>query len=259
VDADVIRLAQVIGNLLTNAAKYTVRPGRIMVTARREGDDAVIRVRDPGIGITADVLPHIFDLFVQGKQTLARSAGGLGIGLTLVRRLVEMHGGHVSAFSAGPGEGSEFVVTLPAVPAPIDASPNGSDQRHEYRHPAVGKVLVVDDNIDACESIALILEMAGYDARCVNDGPSVLREALEYRPDAIVLDIGLPGMSGYEVAAQLRQHPAFSDTPLVAATGYGQERDRRQAKQAGFDAHLVKPIDAHALRAFLDEVIRRTR
>jgi PAS domain S-box-containing protein len=253
VEADLIRLSQVIANLLTNAAKYTDHAGRISLTAKSEDGQAAVIIRDSGIGITREMLPRIFDLFVQGDRSLARSQGGLGIGLTLVKRLVEMHGGTVSASSAGIGKGSEFILRLPLATGgqagmrrgiPYSARPHVTDALRR-------RVLVVDDNVDAAESIAMILRLTGYDVRCVYDGPSVLETARGYRPDVVVLDIGLPGMSGYEVAQQLRRQPGFERIPLVAVTGYGQEEDRRRCLEAGFDIHLTKPVDPQALQAFV--------
>jgi PAS domain S-box-containing protein len=252
VEADLIRLAQIIANLLTNAAKYTDVAGRIWLTVEREDEHGVVRVRDSGIGIAPEFLSRIFDVFVQGDRSLARSQGGLGIGLTLVKRLVEMHGGTVAVSSAGLGEGSEFVVRLPAL--------SEAQTRRAHERPGVQprvtdalrrRVLVVDDNVDAAKSIAMILKLSGYDVHCVHDGPSALEAAQAYRPDVVVLDIGLPGMSGYEVAQRLRQQPEFKRTPLVAVTGYGQDEDRRLSKEAGIDHHLTKPVDPSALQRFV--------
>jgi len=251
VQADPVRLSQVIANLLTNAAKYTDKAGRIYLSAEREGEGAAIRVRDAGLGISAEFLPHVFDLFAQGDRSLARSQGGLGIGLTLVKRLVEMHGGRVSATSAGENQGSEFTVHLPALAHAQLAQEAGPGAYPRTTDALRKRVLVVDDNVDAADSIAMILRMSGYDVRCVYDGHSVLQVAGAYHPDVIVLDIGLPGMSGYDVARQLRQEPQFRETPLVAVTGYGQDEDRRQSREAGFDYHLTKPVDPDALQALV--------
>lgn len=250
VHADLVRLAQVIANLLTNAAKYTQQAGSISLGVERDGAAALVRVRDSGIGIAPELQPRIFDLFVQGEHTLARSHGGLGIGLTLVKRLVEMHNGSVTVASGGAGQGTEFVVRLPLLAHEVAAAdirtlaPRVTDALRR-------RVLVVDDNVDAAESIAMILQLAGYDVHCVYDGPSVLDAAHRYKPDVVVLDIGLPGMSGYDVAKQLREDPALRSAALIALTGYGQEDDRRRAREAGFDAHLTKPVDPDALQAFV--------
>ena len=252
VEADPMRLAQVIANLLTNAAKYTEKAGQIFLGVAREGDEAVIRVCDTGLGISAAFLPHVFDLFSQGDRSLARSQGGLGIGLTLVRRLVEMHGGSVSAASEGAGRGSEFTVRLPALSKERTAEFLGAGTSPRTTAALQRRVLVVDDNVDAADSIAVILQMSGFDVRCVYDGLSVLQVADSYGPDVIVLDIGLPGMSGYDVARELRKRPRFRDTPLVALTGYGQDEDRRQSREAGFDHHLTKPVDPQALQTLIE-------
>jgi PAS domain S-box-containing protein len=253
VDGDMVRLSQVVANLLTNAAKYTGPEGSIVLTLRTEGEAAVLSVRDTGAGIPAELLPRVFDLFVQGDRTPERAQGGLGIGLTLVKRLASMHGGAVRAESAGEGQGSEFVVSLPMVPALRPASPGVGSGAVAARN--THRVLVVDDNVDACESIAMILETFGYATRCLYDGPSVLPAAQQWPPDAIVLDIGLPGMSGLEVAAQLRQHPPFARIPLIALTGYGQDDDRRRSREAGFDLHLTKPVEPAKLLELLAEAL----
>jgi PAS domain S-box-containing protein len=252
VEADLIRLAQIIANLLTNAAKYTDVAGRIWLTVEREDEHGVVRVRDSGIGIAPEFLPRIFDVFIQGDRSLARSQGGLGIGLTLVKRLVEMHGGTVAVSSAGLGEGSEFVIRLPALSkAPITRAPDRPGIQPRVTDALRRRVLVVDDNVDAAQSIAMILKLGGYDVHCVHDGPSALKAAQAYRPDVVVLDIGLPGMSGYEVAQRLREQPEFKRIPLVAVTGYGQDEDRRLSKEAGIDHHLTKPVDPRALQRFV--------
>jgi len=249
VEGDAVRLSQVVANLLTNAAKYTDHADLIWLSLKHEGEAATVRVRDSGVGIAAELLPRIFDLFVQGDRTPARSQGGLGVGLTVVRRLVELHNGKVSAASAGPGKGSEFAVVLPIAQA---TSPlrEGAEGKAEPAG-AARKVLVVDDNVDACDSIAMILTACGYDVRCLYDGLSVLPTALQWRPDAIILDIGLPGMSGLEISAQLRQLAQFQSTPLAALTGYGQDEDQWRSRQAGFDVHLTKPVDPQELCQWL--------
>jgi PAS domain S-box-containing protein len=249
-DADAARLAQVVANLLHNAAKFSGRPGRVWLTVERQGDAAVVRVSDEGAGIRPDLLPRIFDLFVQGDRSLERTQGGLGIGLTVVRKLVEMHGGTVTASSDGPGKGSEFVVRLPGVRAA--PGPGAGENGHAAgRAPALRRVLVVDDNVDAAESIGMLIRLWGHEVRVAYNGPQALKAAEEYRPEVVVLDIGLPGMSGYEVARQLRQRPQFEKALLVAVTGYGQDEDRRRSGEAGFDHHLTKPVDPDTLHALL--------
>jgi PAS domain S-box-containing protein len=244
-DVDPIRLVQVVGNLLTNAAKYTEPNGRIWLTAQREDENAVLRVRDTGIGIAPDMLPHIFELFVQADHAATRSQGGLGIGLTLVKNLVEMHHGAVSAFSDGLGRGSEFVVRLPlASRAPGDANENkNGDSQPEPARPAGHRLLVVDDNRDAAESLAILLRMQGHEVRVANDGVSALEIIKAYRPALVLLDLGMPKMDGYEVARRLRRQPGLENVRLAALTGWGQQEDRRRSAEAGFDHHFVKPVE----------------
>jgi PAS domain S-box-containing protein len=244
--ADATRLDQVFVNLLNNAAKYTDPGGRIELEAEGKGCEAVIRLRDNGRGIAPDILPRIFDLFTQADRSLARSEGGLGVGLALVRRLVEMHGGTVEATSAGEGEGSEFVVRLPlfAVADRIE----GSRFRSEPAMQAL-RMLVVEDHADAARSLALLLQLLGHEVEVVADGPQAL-EAVERSPPAVVLlDIGLPGMDGYEVARRLRARG--SKALLVSLTGYGREADKARSREAGFDHHLVKPVDPETLRKLI--------
>jgi CheY-like chemotaxis protein len=248
-------VAQVIGNLVNNAVKYTDEGGRIWLDVRLEGSEAVISVRDTGVGISAEMLPRVFDLFTQVDRTLDRSQGGLGVGLTLVRSLVELHGGTVHASSPGPGRGSEFVVRLPALPAVGRIEPGqplapGSAQSSSSTH----RILIVDDNIDAADSLAELLELSGHQVRTAYGGAAALEMAERHRPRLIVLDIGLPGMDGYEVARRLRHHPAFSGVTLVALTGYGQESDRRKTRDAGFDHHFVKPVDPNELNRLLAQL-----
>ncbi len=253
VNADANRLAQVFSNLLTNAAKYTPARGRITITATREESDVMVSIRDTGVGIPSDLLPRVFDLFVQNSQTLDRSRGGLGIGLAIVQSLVQLHGGSVSAQSDGAGTGSTFTVRIPMAtevpveteraPAPPAVAPALKDRN----------VLIVDDNDDAAELLAESLQRLGYTTRTAHDGPAALAVLQTFRPDLALLDIGLPGMDGYELARQLRQIPAVAAMRLVAITGYGQESDRQRAHDAGFDAHLVKPVSLAKLRAVLDD------
>ena len=250
-DADASRLEQVVVNLLTNAAKYTEAGGSIWLSVQQEGNEAVLRVRDSGVGISRELLPHVFDLFTQAERSLARSEGGLGIGLCLVQRLVEMHRGNVKAYST-LGEGSEFVVRLPVMGAsPPPASPLIENTRlpsHSLR------VLVVEDNVDAAETLMLVLAASGHVVRTTHDGPSALVAALEFRPQVMLLDIGLPGMSGFELAKLLRAQPALGDVVLVAMTGYGEASARQRSQEEGFNHHLVKPTDFVALNEILASV-----
>jgi CheY-like chemotaxis protein/two-component sensor histidine kinase len=249
-DADTVRLEQVVVNLVTNAVKYTDEGGRIWLSVQQQGDEVVLRVRDTGIGIAPEFLPHIFDLFTQGERTLARARGGLGVGLSLVRALVELHGGRVEAHSAGLGQGSEFIVYLPVVPSPTShPAPPPTDAATPT--PGSLRVLFVDDNADMRVITLRLLESYGYQVRMAYDGPSALETALEYRPDVMLLDIGLPGMDGYEVARRISQDLALQNLVLVAVTGYGLESDRLRAQEAGFDHHLVKPVDFDALLGLL--------
>ena len=251
VHGDPTRLSQVLLNLLDNAAKYTPPGGRIGLSVRGEQGAAVIRVRDTGIGITADLLPRIFDPFTQGDRSLDRAEGGLGIGLTLVHRLLEMHDGSVDALSAGPGLGSEFIIRLPLTPPP--ARTHAGEEGEARPQPAGSRrVLVVDDNRDALETLILLLELWGYEVHGAPDGETALALAREHRPAAVLLDIGLPRMSGYEVAQRLREIPGLADVLLIAVTGYGQEDERRRSRQAGFDVHLVKPVDAEELHRLIE-------
>ncbi|HEU0107439.1 MAG TPA: ATP-binding protein [Vicinamibacteria bacterium] len=250
-DGDSTRLTQVILNLLSNAAKFTPQGGHIWVRLTREGDEAVLSVRDDGIGMSAELVPHVFDLFIQGQRGLDRSEGGLGIGLTMVQRLVALHGGTVAARSPGPGHGSEFIVRLPlteihaAEPSPVaDVPPK----------PAAGprlRVLVVDDSEDSVESLAMLLRLWGHDVMTATDGATALDLVSQKAPHVVLLDIGLPGLSGYEVAKRIRAREGGQDIVLVALTGYGQADDRRRAKEAGFTVHLVKPVVPETLQRLL--------
>ncbi len=257
VDADVTRMAQVVLNLLNNAAKYTPEGGCIRLTVEKvsrggeAAEEVAIRVRDNGMGIPADVLPRIFDLFAQAERTLARAEGGLGIGLTLVRRLTELHGGSVEASSEGPGQGSEFVVRLPLLPRSSPTAAASTAAHPPVTGAPTRRVLVVDDNRDSAESLAMLLRLVGHDVRTVHDGRQALVVAEAYRPDFVLLDIGLPGMDGYEVAKRLRAEPWGSEMKLVALTGYGGEEDRRRSQAAGFAQHLIKPVDFDTLLATL--------
>ena len=252
VDGDQARLVQVVGNLLDNAIKYTEEGGHIRLTARVDGREVVIAVRDSGVGIATDLLPHVFDLFTQADRSLARRQGGLGIGLTLVRRLVDMHGGRVEAASEGPGHGSEFTIRLPrlAVDAAEPAAEPALDAPEGPSAPP-RRVLVVDDQADSTDSLALFLRLRGHQVHTASDGPGALEEFARCQPEVVFLDLGLPGMSGYDVARRLRAMPEARDVRLVAVTGYGTEADREQTRAAGFDVHLAKPVDPHAVEALL--------
>ena len=255
VRGDSIRLNQVVSNLLTNAAKYTPPGGRITVRATDERGEIVIRVRDTGIGIAPDVLPRVFDLFVQERQAIDRSQGGLGLGLTIVRNLVERHGGTVSAHSDGPGTGSEFVVRLPRANVPVEpevaADVESASEAVISPSDAALRILVVDDSVDGAEMLAAALSAKGYRTQVAFDAPAALRIAVEFRPAIAFLDIGLPVMDGYELAARLRGLPELNGIRLFALTGYGQEADRQKTRDAGFDHHFVKPIDLDAIEAIL--------
>lgn len=241
---DLTRLSQVVLNLLNNSAKYTPEGGKLALTVERHDSQAVIRVRDNGVGIAPELLAQVFDIFTQAERTLDRAQGGLGLGLTLVRKLVEMHGGSVAAASRGLGQGSEFVVRLPLADlrSPMEAGADEAKRESPNENCRLCKVLVVDDNVDAADSLALLLRLTGNEVRTAYDGPNALQAAEEHRPDVIFLDIGLPGMDGYEVGRRLRQQPGFEQTPLVAVTGYGSADDRRRSDECGFYAHLVKPV-----------------
>jgi signal transduction histidine kinase/DNA-binding response OmpR family regulator len=250
VRGDPVRLAQVVGNLLNNAAKYTEEGGRIWLTVEQNGAEAVLRVRDTGVGIPAEMLVSVFELFTQVEHSLDRAHGGLGIGLTLVRQLVQLHGGRVHAASAGLGRGSEFVVHLPL----LDKAdlPEHPAARPRAAEASLGRrVLVVDDNHDAAESLAMVLRLNGHAVSVCHDGPTALSMALATRPEVVLLDIGLPEMDGYEVARRLRACPGPNGMLLIAVTGYGQEQDVRRSRAAGFDHHLVKPVDLGALAGLL--------
>lgn len=248
--ADPFRLAQVVGNLLHNACKFTDKGGRIVVSAEQESEYAAIRVRDTGIGIAAGQLGRIFDMFIQADTSLERSASGLGIGLTLARNLLEMHGGTVEVQSDGVGHGSEFVVRLPLV-TETQVRPRALEGSSKPIPVVTRRILVVDDNRDSANSLAALLELTGNDAHIAYDGIEAVQAATTLRPDLILLDIGLPKLNGYDAARQIRQQPWGNNIMLVALTGWGQEEDRQRSKQAGFDHHLVKPVDPAALTKLL--------
>ena len=248
VDADVVRLAQVFANLLNNAAKYTAPGGRIVVSAEQEADTVVVGVEDSGIGIPPEMLAQVFEPFIQLDRSLERSRSGLGIGLALAKRLVEMHGGSIEAHSPGPGRGSRFTVRLPLskqriIPA---VAPSGPVPARGHN-----RVLVADDNYDSATSLGILLNDAGYDVRTAGDGAQALETAAQFRPDILLLDIGMPKLNGYEVARNIRRQPWGQDVLLIALTGWGGTDHREQTAQAGFDHHLTKPVDPAALTRLL--------
>jgi signal transduction histidine kinase/ActR/RegA family two-component response regulator len=245
VEADPTRLEQVLVNLLTNAAKYTEPSGRIEIRTRREGDFVVLAVKDTGMGITADQIACVFELFAQGDRSAARSEGGLGVGLTLVKSLVELHGGRVTATSGGAGQGSEFTVYLPAAEGAPQPTVGRPARPGEPSTPV--RVLVVDDNRATARGMTRLLQLSGYEVEALHDGREVLASVQRQRPDIVLLDIGLPDMDGYQVASQLRHEQRCRDTLIVAVSGYGQDDDRRRSREAGFDYHLVKPVDFNEL------------
>ena len=245
---DLARLTQVVANLLTNAAKYQNDGGRVDLVVEQQGQEAVITVRDPGIGIPAHMLTEVFELFSQGERTLDRAQGGLGIGLSLVKTVVEMHGGSVSAHSEGMDRGSEFVIRLPCVvPEPARARPAAPAARRPI--PA-RRILIVDDSRDAAESLAMLLSLSGHHVLVSHHGEEALHLAASERPEVVLLDIGLPGIDGYEVCRRLRQS-GLDGALIIAMTGYGQERDRQRSKDAGFDTHTVKPVELDHLMELL--------
>jgi CheY-like chemotaxis protein len=255
VEGDPARLAQIVSNLLNNAAKYTEEGGRIWLSLEAPSEqaqrprEARIRVRDTGVGIPAEVLPSVFQMFTQVRGSVSRSEGGLGIGLTLVRNLVELHGGSVTAASKGLGHGSEFVVRLPLLEPSAPTGRGDAPPRNRKASPR--RILVVDDNKDAADTLALLLRIVGHEVRTAYDGSTALELAAAQPPEVVLSDIGLPDMSGLEVARTIRQNIGLSGALLVALTGYGQDEDRRRSQEAGFNANLVKPVDLDALHDLL--------
>ena len=259
VSGDVTRLTQIVVNVLTNAARYTEPRGQIRVTARPLDEDVELRIRDTGIGISAEMLPKIFDLFTQERQPLDRAHGGLGLGLTIVRSLVALHGGTIEAHSGGPGQGSEFVMRFPRVTEEslrhVGTAAGGGVARSAVR--TGRRILVVDDNVDAARMTADALEAIGHDTQVAFDGPAAIEMADDFRPDVALLDLGLPLMDGYELAQLLRARAAGKGPLLVAVTGYGQASDHERTSAAGFDAHVVKPVDFTQLSDLLDRLLAR--
>jgi PAS domain S-box-containing protein len=257
VSGDSVRLAQILGNLLHNATKYTPPDGHIAVSGAEIGEEVVVRIKDDGVGIAPESLQTIFDLFVQVEAPGTRSAGGLGIGLSLARDLVKLHGGLIEAHSAGLGRGSEFVLRLPrAGEAPALIESVAAPEKIAVLGAAGVRVLIVDDNVDAATSLSYVLALAGYQTSVAHDGKRALDLAETLRPSVVLLDIGLPSMSGHEVAKQLRATPWGKDLPLIAVTGWGHERDRVKSLEAGFDAHLTKPIDPALLLQHIARAVR---
>lgn len=254
IDGDFVRLVQVFSNLLNNASKYTHEGGKISLAAKRLGDEAVITLTDNGIGISANVLPDIFVIFAQSNRTHAVSPGGLGLGLALSRKLVELHGGNITASSEGPDKGSQFVVRVPVLPeAPTKAT--GSTAVGARR---IGsskfRVLVVDDNVDSAEAISTLLRLQGHDARCAFDGASAVTVAEQFGPHLILLDISLPDINGYELLCRLREQTNASQPVVAAVTGFGRPEDLRRTREAGFDHHLVKPFSPDVLMTLLESL-----
>jgi CheY-like chemotaxis protein len=251
VDGDGARLVQVFANVLNNAVKFTPRGGRIWFTAEPQSGEIVVRVRDTGMGIAPDVLPRVFDMFEQAEPILERSAGGLGIGLTLARRLVEMHGGRITISSPGTGQGTEVEIRLPT------AAATGAKAMTADRPPAAARslrVLIVEDNFDAAEMLEAAVSRLGHVTRVAHDGATAIGCAGEFAPDVILLDIGLPLMSGYAVAGALRARPEFDRVHIAAVTGWGQDEDRRKARDAGFDSHFTKPLTPAVMEDFLARI-----
>ena len=255
-EGDPVRLAQVLANLLNNAAKYTDKGGRIWLSVRRESGWVTISVKDTGTGIPADMLPRVFELFTQIDRHADRTQGGLGIGLTLVKSLVGMHGGTIQAHSEGLGRGSEFVVRLP-ITMPARFAKTLTPEDRSVPHLSSRRVLVVDDNRDAADSLGILLKILGADVQVVHSGEDALRAIASYRPAVVMLDLGMPGMDGHEVARRIREQLEFQDVTLIALTGWGQEEDRLRSQSAGFDYHLIKPADITALQTLLLSLERK--
>jgi PAS domain S-box-containing protein len=251
VTGDATRLTQIVVNLLTNASKYTPPGGHVTLTIERTDHHALIQVKDDGIGIPPASIPRMFDLFVQGERGLDRSEGGLGLGLTLVRRLVQLHSGTVTAISKGAGQGTTFEVRLPLSEGSADTQTRMAGAVAEHPHSAARRVLVVDDNEDSAETMVTLLTLWGHEVRSAGDAESALAVAAEQHPEVVLLDIGLPGSSGYDIAAHLRGIPGCEAATLVAMTGYGQEEDRKRSREAGFAHHLTKPVQPDALKEIL--------
>jgi CheY-like chemotaxis protein len=257
-DADPVRMAQIISNLLTNAAKYTPGGGRVELSAERDGSEVIIRVQDNGVGITSEALTKVFELFNQVGKTMDRSRGGMGIGLALVKHLVEMHNGHVTAESEGLGKGSTFIVRLPLAAMPKIGGPLAAGDQRSHSLSIPRRILVVDDNVDGAETLAMLLMLSGHTVERAHTGPDALKAAHAFQPGVMFLDIDLPGINGYEVARQLRSDSTMDGLILVALTGWGSEDDRKQARNIGFNHHLTKPVKIEMLHSLLIEMDETT-
>jgi PAS domain S-box-containing protein len=244
---DGVRIAQILGNVLSNAVKYTPQGGEILLDVRESDDNVKITVRDNGVGMSAETIPLIFDLFVQSQNSLERSEGGLGIGLPLARTLVELHGGTIQAFSGGPGHGSEFIVCLPLSRPVQTAQPTDAPVTVPHGARQALRLLLVDDSVDAAMLLSMVLEADGYEVRVAHEGSEALEVAAQFKPEIVLLDLGLPGMDGFQLAREMRKRTDTADALLVAVTGYGQAADRLRSQEAGFDHHLVKPVAAEEI------------
>ena len=254
VDGDGARLVQVFANVLNNAVKFTPPGGRIWFTAEPQADEVVVRIRDTGTGIDADILPRVFDMFEQAEPILDRSTGGLGIGLTLARRLVEMHEGRIDVRSPGHDQGTEVEIRLPTTAVQV-AMAERVEPVTAAAQKSILRVLIVDDNPDAAEMLDMAVSHLGHTTRLAHDGGTAVSVATEFGPDVILLDVGLPGMNGYAVARTLRAQPGFDRVHIAAVTGWGQEEDRRKAREAGFDSHFTKPLSPDALEHLLASIV----
>jgi CheY-like chemotaxis protein/two-component sensor histidine kinase len=252
-NGDPVRLAQVVGNLLNNACKFTDKGGQIWLTGEREGDQVVIRVRDSGVGIAAEQLPHIFEMFMQIDTSLERSVSGLGIGLALVKNLVQLHGGTVEVHSAGVGKGTDFEVRLPLVVETPESSPP-AQAVDEGAPTAARRILVVDDNRDSADSLVQLLKLTGNETQTAYDGLEAVAAAETFRPDAMLLDVGLPKFNGHEACRRIREQPWGKNIIIVALAGWGQDEDRQKSKETGFSGHMVKPVELKALHALLTQL-----
>ncbi len=257
VDADVTRLCPIVANLLNNAAKCAPEGGDIQVLAERDGNEAVITVQDSGVGLTQDMLPRVFDMFAQVDRSMERAQGGLGIGLALVKRLVDLHGGAVSAISEAPDRGCRFVVRLPLIRHPAPAPATDDDPELAAQETDGLRVMVVDDNVDSAESLSQVMQILVYPVAVAHDGVDALERAADWRPAGVLMDIGMPRMSGLEAAQAIRALPGGERLWLIALSGWGQAEDRHKSREAGFDPHFVKPVDVEALIELIRKLPKR--